>query len=334
MREFARELRELVGSSYGTSGAHLGKAEMSRICNGHRLVGLDTLHRILRFKGADPKKVEYWELRWVLAYRHLEASGGKALAKRPGEAQAVREIAARNADRLRILAEEVQAKQDLARSRALRDTEKLFKEIDKSLPNSRRKFGYGPAACWVDLTDYLDRLIPLFTARKSDEERGTQCLTEILPGLAELTEITGVAEWRELADQIATAYEEAHHDGWEVAPSSGLELTTPLVYVDRYSHFRMQAGQRAAQLARQSAFLRKEPKLALPAPLDLDRYDPPRSHYRHAAPVSAACAGALPLALWTTGAPAPWLAVGAYSLVVFLSMWLVCLAHGADARPD
>ncbi|MFF3000062.1 hypothetical protein ACFVTC_36775 [Streptomyces sp. NPDC057950] len=333
MREFARELRELVGSSYRASGAFLSAGELSRVCGGERLVALDTLGALLDSRKAEPEYVEYWELRWALAYQHLKASGSRALARRKGEAEAAAAIAARNADRLQVLADQVQAKQDLARHRALRAAEQLLAELDHSLPSTRRKFGHGTEACWVDLADYLRRLILLFTDRKAHEKHNKHTMSEVLPRLAGLAEITGVAGWRELAAQIAAAYEKAHREGWEVMPSPGLETAAPHVYVDRDSRFRAQAGRRAAQLARESVFLAEKPVLFPSSPLDLDRYDPPRSHYRHAAPVSAACASSLPLAWWVTDAPGL-LAISSYSLVVFLGMWLVCLVHGAEARPD
>ncbi|MCX4529852.1 hypothetical protein OG982_29870 [Streptomyces sp. NBC_01551] len=297
-------------------------------------MALDTLRRLLEFKGAEPEHVEYWELRWALAYRHLEASGSKALARRKGEAEEAMAIAAHKPDRLHIVADQIQAKQDRARHRALRAAELPLGELDRSLPNARQKFGYGPAACWVDLTDYLRRLILLFTEHEAHEKFNRHTLSELLPHLAGLAEVTGVAGWRKLAEQIAATYEEADRKGWEVMPSPSIERTVPDIYVDRYSHFRAQAGRRAAQLARESVFLAEKPVLFPSSPVDLDRYDPPRSSYRHAAPVSAVCAGALPFGLWVTGAPAPWLAVGLHSLVVFLGMWLVCLVCKAEARPD
>ncbi|MER6031378.1 hypothetical protein [Streptomyces sp. NPDC001851] len=312
----------------------MSASELSRVCSGQRLVALDTLRRLLESKGAEPEYVEYWELRWVLAYQHLKASGSRALPTRKGEAEEAMAIAAQKADRLQVLADEVQAKQDHARYRALRAAERLLAELDHSLPNARRKFGHGPEACWVDLTDYLRRLILLFTEREAHEKNNKHTMSEVLPRLAGLAEVTGVEGWRELAGQIAAAYEEAHREGWEVMSPPGLDPAAPPAYVDRYSHFRAQAGRKAGQLARESVFLAEKPVLFPSSPLDLDRYDPPRSHYRHAAPVSAACAGALPLALWATDAPAPWLAVGLYSVVLFLGMWLICLVHRAEARPD
>ncbi|WP_329265061.1 hypothetical protein OG223_53710 [Streptomyces sp. NBC_01478] len=285
-------------------------------------------------KEATPEYVEYWELRWVLAYQHLKASGSKALARRKGEAEKATAIAAQKADRLQALADQVQAQQDHARHQALPGAEQLLAELDLSLPNFRHKFGRGPAACWGDLTDYLRRLVLLFTDRKVRDDHDGHSMNEILPRLAGLADVTGVAGWRELAEQIAATYEEAHREGWEVMLSPGPEPTAHDVYVDRYSGFRAHAGQRAAQLARESVFLAEKPALSPPSPIDLDRYDPPRSHYRHAVPVSAACAGALPAALWVTGAPAPWLAVGFYSLVVFAGMLAVCLVTKANARPD
>lgn len=335
MREFAREFRELVGGPYKTSGAFLDNGEMSRLCNGKRLVGLNALRRVLKAKRANPEVVEYWELRWALAYQYLKASGSSALARRKGEAEEASEIATQRADRLQSVAALVQARQDSARHRALRAVKHLFDKLDQSLPNSRRKSGYGPAACWVDLTDYLRRLVLLFTDPETRREHEWQTLSAILPHLAGLADTTGVAGWRPLAEEITAAYEEAHREGWEVMPSTGPGLTDHhFCYIDKYSGFRAQAGERASQLARESVFLAEEPDVFPPSPIDLDRYDPPRSHYRHAAPVSAACASALPLALWVADAPVNWLAVGLCSLVVFLGMWGACLACRADARPD
>lgn len=322
-----------MGSSYKASGAFLSTGELSRVCSGERLVALDTLRRLLQSKKAEPEYVEYWELRWVLAYQHLKASGSKALARRKGEAEAATAIAAQKADRLQVVADQVQAKQDHARHRALRAAEQLLAELDHSLPNTRQKRGYGPEACWVDLTDYLRRLILLFTDSKAHEKHNKHTMSEVLPRLAGLAEITGVAGWRELAEQIDAVWEKAHHEGWEVMTLSSPEPAATYVYIDRDSQFRAQAGRRAAQLARESVYLAEKPVLFPSSPLDLDRYDPPRSHYRHAAPVSAACASALPLAWWLTDAPGL-LAVVLYSLVVFLGMWLVGLVHGANARPD
>jgi hypothetical protein len=335
MREFAREFRELVGGPYRSSGAYLGAGEMSRLCSGKRLVGLDTLRRVLETKGAEPEDVEYWELRWVLVYQYLKASGSSALARRKGEAEKASEIATQKADRLKAVADLVQAQQGSAHHQALRAVEHLFDELDQSLPNPRRKRGDGPAACWVDLTDYLRRLVLLFTEPKTRKEHQGQTLSTVLSHVVGLADMTSVAGWRTLAEDIAAAYEEAHREGWEVMPSPGPGLADhDVYYVDRYSGFRAQAGRRAAQLARESIFLAEKPDVFPPAPIDLDRYDPPRSHYRNAAPVSAACAGALPVLLWVTDAPVNWWAVGSYSLVVFLGLWLACLARRADARPD
>ncbi|WP_250403517.1 hypothetical protein [Streptomyces cellostaticus] len=335
MREFAREFRELVGGPYSTSGAFLSNGEMSKLCSGKRLVGLDTLRSVLQAKAAEPEDIEYWELRWTLVYQYLTASGSSALPRRQGEAEAASEIATQKADRMRAVAELAQAREDSARQQALRAVEHLFSELDQSLPNSRRKSGHGPAACWFDLTDYLRRLVLLFTDPKTRcKEHERQSLSTVLSRVVALADMTGVAGWRTLAEEIAGAYDEAHREGWEIMPSPGPEFADPCVYyVDRYSDFRAQAGKRAAQLARESVFLAEEPDVLPPSPIDLDRYDPPRSHYRHAAPVSAVCAGALPLALWMTDAPLNW-AMGLYSLVVFLGMWLACLVRRVEARPD
>lgn len=177
MREFAREFRALVGpGSYADSGAPMSKPEISRVCNGHRLPDIKSLRELLDSKEATPQKIEYWELRWVVAYQHLEASGSRVLVRRTDEAAEVLAIAARNPDRLQALTDQVREQQDLARTKARRVTEEEVAKLDQSLPNSRPKLGYGAAACWVDLTDYLRRLLLLFTnPAKRKKATGALC---------------------------------------------------------------------------------------------------------------------------------------------------------------
>lgn len=129
------------------------------------------------------------------------------------------------------------------------------------------------------------------------------------------------------------AYDKAERDGWEVM-LTGSDSSAAARYFDRYAGFRAEAGQRAAQLARQSVFLADKPVIFPPTVIDLDRYDPPRSHYRHAIPVSAACASSLAVPWLFTDAPVSWLGIGTLSVTVFLGMSLAILAAKAGARPD
>ncbi|THA45159.1 hypothetical protein [Streptomyces sp. A1136] len=312
----------------------MSTAEISRACNGYRLPPIGSLRALLRASAATPEEIEYWELRWVVAYQHLEASGSRLLVRRPGEAEQVRAIAEQHPDRLQAIADGVLEQQDITRKRARLAAEKELAKLDHSIPNARPKIGYGPAACWVDLTDYLRRLLLLFTDPRKRKNPDGATMQEILAGLARLPDLTGVTGWQQLADDIATAYDKAQRDGWEVTLTGADTLSMAEAYFDRYADFRAEAGQRAAQLARQSVFLAAKPVVFPPTAIDLDRYDPPRSHYRHAVPVSAACASALAVPWLFTDAPVPWLGVGTYPIIVFLGLLVTIRRARAQARPD
>ncbi|MEU6688309.1 hypothetical protein [Streptomyces sp. NPDC046832] len=269
-----------------------------------------------------------------MAYQHLEASGNRLLVRRPGEAEEVQAIAKQHPDRLQAIADQVRKQQDITRERARLAAEEELAKLDHSVPNARPKNGYGPEACWVDLTDYLRRLLLLFTEPRKRTNPDAATMKEILVGLARLPDLTGVTGWQQLTDDLAAAYDKAQHDGWEVTPTGADTSSMAEAYFDRYAGFRAEAGQRAAQLARQSVFLAGNPVVFPPTAVDLDRYDPPRSHYRHAVPVSAACASALAVPWLFTDAAVPWLWVSMYSIVVFLGLLLVIRSVAAQARPD
>ncbi|MFB7746262.1 hypothetical protein [Streptomyces sp. NPDC056132] len=336
LREHARGYRLLLGpGAYKESEALMSTPEISRVCNGHRLPPLVSLRHLLRARAATPEESEYWELRWVVAYRHLEASGSRLLVRRPGEAEEVLAIVEQHSDRLQAIADQLRKQQDTTREQARLAAEEKLTQLDHSLPSARPKNGYGPQACWVDLTDYLRRLLLLFTEPRKRKDRDAATLKEILVGLATLADLTGVTGWQQLADDIAAAYDAAQHDGWEVTLTGADTSSVAEAYFDRYAGFRQEAGRRATQLARQSVYLAEKPVVFPPTPIDLDRYDPPRSHYRHAVLFSAACASPTAAALWLcTDVAVPWLWASVSFIGIFLAVLLCIRSVAAQARPD
>ncbi|MFK0195887.1 hypothetical protein [Kitasatospora sp. NPDC090308] len=219
---------------------------------------------------------EEWNLRWGLAYLHLEEVDRQDLLPKRGELPdraALREAAA-DAD---VLLRAIEARQSEQRRLALLKSEPLLAKIDEDLPTATEKNGRNAAECWADLTDHLRRIVLLFSHDPiPTDNRGHADLAVILDRLSKLETRTGVREWHTLAVRIRAAYDLAQHTGWySVDPGQNGFAA----YGDEFAPIRAEAGRKASQLARASAYLDSKADLVPAAAINRDRYDPPRSAY-------------------------------------------------------
>ncbi|MFE6766673.1 hypothetical protein [Streptomyces sp. NPDC057689] len=262
-RPFEVIAREIYRSLEAVAGA----------CRGERLKSRAVVVDVAKCCGGDEQE---WNLRWGLAYLHLEEAGRQDLLPTRGELpdrEALREAAVDTGVLLRAI-----KVTELEQHRlALLKAEPLLHELDEVLPTTTEKNGRNAAECWSDLTDYLRRLILLFSHDPiPTDDRGHADLTVVLDRLCELGTLTGVQAWRTLSVRIRSAYDLAQHTGWySVDPGQ----TGLVAYGDEFAHVRAEAGRKASELARVSAFLDAKPALVPRAAVDRDRYDPPRSAY-------------------------------------------------------
>ncbi|KJS62962.1 hypothetical protein VM95_05605 [Streptomyces rubellomurinus] len=262
-----RTLKELAAA------LNWSQSEFSKAFNAVKLPPLGLVVALAELDGAD---AEEWRLRWAVVRRHLEQAGRTDLVQRPKprERHALDTAAAEAEAMLRT----IRARAVGSRKLAALNSEPLLAQLDKSLPTTTEKQGSGAEECWQDLTDYLRRLVLLFDPRPIEPARpGPAAITDVLPRLAELARLTDLPEWTALAELISTTYESAHERGTTVV---GAWPNLFVVYEDRFAAFRTAAGRKAAQLARSSGYLPADAVVVEAAPVDLDRYDPPRSQWR------------------------------------------------------
>jgi len=130
---------------------------------------------------------------------------------------------------------------------AVTRADQLLAELHQDLPTGTSKNGANAEACWLDLTDYLRRLVLIFDARPIPADtKGHARLDDVLARLAELAAVTHTPEWRDLADRISSAFDKARHIGWSVLDP---QYSGAAAYGDEFGVFRAAAGYKASRLA-------------------------------------------------------------------------------------
>ncbi|WP_217548814.1 hypothetical protein [Streptomyces sp. GbtcB6] len=320
LREFARDLGQLKGTQTLEAlkrDLNWSSSEFSKAFTAKKLPSLALVVALAAHAGADP---EEWRLRWAVAYEQLRTAGRTDLIPsrlRPSDRAAL-QAAAEEAEALLLT---IEARIAESRRSALLRAEPLLAELDEDLPTTTSKQGRNAAVCWIDLTDYLRRLVLVFDPRPIPTgDDGHAGIDAVLPRLAGLADLTGLPEWRELADQLGKTFRTAQVTGWvDTDPTYG----APPVYGDEFAGYRARAGRIASELARTTAYLPRTAVLLPAAPVDRDRYDPPRSKYRSELIGSVALVpvAVLPLALFHAPRPVWCLVLG----------FLFLLAVGAAA---
>lgn len=328
LRVLAEDLRALVGdrSFDEVSRAIYRSVEgVAGACRGEVLKSRAVVVAVAKYCGGDE---EEWNLRWGLAYLHLEAAGRQDLLPKRGESPdraALREATADAETLLRAIG----VRQLEQRRLALLKAEPLLAELDEELPTATEKNGRNAAECWADLTDYLRRLVLLFTNDPIPAgNRGDADLTVVLNRLSELGTRTGVREWQTLAAQIRAAYDLAQHTGWYAVDPQHTGLAA---YGDEFARVRAEAGRRASQLARASAYLEAKADLVPAAAVDRARYDPPRSGYLGGAILLVLLGIPVTVGLICAGAPTPVWAVAGLVVIHAAAAFVAAAAH---ARRD
>nr|WP_168515315.1 hypothetical protein [Streptomyces sp. S1D4-11]QIZ00584.1 hypothetical protein HEP87_50955 [Streptomyces sp. S1D4-11] len=273
---------------------------------------------------------EEWNLRWGLTYLKLEDAGRQKLLPKRGEPldRAALQEAAVDAE---VLLRAIEVRKSELHQLALLKAEPLLAKLDDDLQTTTEKNGRKAAECWVDLTDYLRRLVLLFSPDLVEtDSRGHADLTVVVDRLAGFSTQTGVKEWTALSVQILSAYELAQHTGW-YSMDSGPNVYAS--YGDEFAHYRVQAGRKASQLARASAYLAPEAELAPAAAIRLDRYDPARSAFRASVIVGVFIGIAVTVALWLLDVSAyAWEIWGHTAPIVLLPVVAGCAVAMRHAR--
>ncbi|MDH6129262.1 hypothetical protein [Kitasatospora sp. GP82] len=278
LREFARELKKLKRDQTLKdlkTALPWSTSEFSKAFNAHKLPPLGLVAALAGYRGED---VGEWELKWAAVRRHLEKAGRTDLIQRSNPQS--RDVLQANAAEAEAMLRTIEVQALDSRLVASLKAESLLAELDEKLPTGTSKNGDNPAQCWHDLADYLRRLVLLFDPRPIETGgSGPVGITDVLPRLADLAQLTGVQQWVELADQIGTTFDTARESGW--LPTGSSPQSVAWVYLDRFASFRVTAGGIASRLARGSGYLTADAVLVEPALVGVDHYDPPRSYHRH-----------------------------------------------------
>ncbi|MGW1807169.1 hypothetical protein [Streptomyces sp. NPDC002078] len=252
--------------------------------------------------GADK---EAWKLKWGRLYHQLRKDGETGLLPVRLDIRE-REALKAAAAEAEVLVRTIDVPPADSRPYDSMRAARLLAAIDRDLPTRTSKIGASADECWIDLTDYLKRLVLLFDPRPIPTNGdGHAHLRDVLPRLAGLAELTGMSEWQDLTDQIRSTYKTAQNTGYEAVDPG---WSAAVRYNDEFAGFRAAAGRKASQLARVGAtHISDHPSLPpTAAPVNRHQYDPPRSDYNATAAGMAVLATVVVVVLvlcdvsWTT----------------------------------